>query len=285
MSRRSSCAQRSSLPSRLLRALCGDQPRPRGARCCTLRLEELEPRFVPSTDPFASPTFQQQLNNLMVMSNVPQASLAVSRGGPIYTYTVTNDNFYISQGLPLPSPVTPDSLFRIGSISKSFTAVAVMTLVQQNLLNLSDSALIQLGYQPGDTISGFNPTDPTQTVSATLPDQLFDINIADLMDMTSGLPLAVPVVSQTSLDAQRAGFKVSEEDQVLYTWGSYAALAFNGQPPYVLPATSDQQMRYYWYEVSTEIAQGKFTLPTPGSVYEYSDTAYTILGNIVERLA
>jgi CubicO group peptidase (beta-lactamase class C family) len=178
-------------------------------------LEVLEPRLVPSTDPFASPVFQQQLSTLMQTSDIPQASLAVSRGGSTYTYTATNDQFYTSRGLPLPGPVAPDSLFRIGSISKSFTAVAAMTLVQQNLLNLSDSALVQLGYKIGDTISGHDPTDPIKTVSATLPDRLFDINIADLLDMTSGLPLAVPVVSQTSVDAHNAGFYVPEEDQVL----------------------------------------------------------------------
>jgi CubicO group peptidase (beta-lactamase class C family) len=248
-------------------------------------LEALEPRLVPSTDPFASPAFQQQLSTLMQTSDIPQASLAVSRGGSMYTYTVTNDTFYTSRGLPLPSPVAPDSLFRIGSISKSFTAVAAMTLVQQNLLNLSDSALVQLGYKIGDTISGHDPTNPINPVSATLPDRLFDISIADLLDMTSGLPLAVPVVSQTSVDAQKAGLNPPDEDQVLYTWGSYAALAFDGKPPYALPATSDQQIRYYWYELSTEINQGKVTLPTPGSVYEYSDTGYAILGNIVQRTA
>src|SRR5262249_29907959 len=150
------------------------------------RLEVLEPRLVPSTDPFASPAFQQQLSALLKSSDVPQASLAVSRGGQIYTYTTTNDNFYTSRGLPLPSPVAPDSLIRIGSVSKSFTAVAVMTLVQQNLLNLSDPALVRLGYKIGDTISGYDPTNPINPVSARLPDRLFDINIADLLDMTSG---------------------------------------------------------------------------------------------------
>jgi CubicO group peptidase (beta-lactamase class C family) len=241
------------------------------------RAEALEERSLPSADPFASPAFRQQFAALLGTFDVPQASLAAERDGQVFTYTTTNGNFFSQRNLPPPNPVTPDSLFRIGSITKSFTAVALMTLVQQGALNLADSALTDLGYKRGDTISGNDPTNPIKKVSALLPDQLFDISVADLMDMTSGLPLDVPVKSQT--------FPGAPDDQVVYSAGSYAALAFEAGPPYAAPATSDQQIHYYLYEVANEIDNGTFTLPTPGSVYEYSDTGYTILGNIVQRVA
>ncbi len=242
------------------------------------KLELLEERLTPTSNPFNSPTFQQAMTNLLENFDVPQTSLAVSRDGQTYTFEQTNAEFFTKRNLPQPAPVTPQSLFRVGSVTKSFTSVALMTLVQAGDINLSDSAFAVLGFKPGETISGFDPLDGKTDVSAVLPDSLFAISIASLMGMTSGLPLDVPVKSST--------FPNAPDDQVIYEEGSYAALTFAGKPPYTMgPATSQQQLNYYLFEVSTEIANGTLSLPIPGSTYTYNDTGYTILGNIVEAVA
>jgi CubicO group peptidase (beta-lactamase class C family) len=241
-----------------------------------LALEALEPRLAPAVDPFASVAFQQAFLGLLEEFGVPQASVAAQRDGVTWTYVRTNESYFTDNNLQ-PGPLGADSLFRIGSVSKSFTSTALMTLVQAGHLNLSDSAVGALGYQRGDTIQGTDSLDPSRTLSATIPDVLFAISIADVMGMTSGLPLEVPVRSRT--------FPDSPPDQVIYTHGSYAALAFAGAPPYALPATSQQQVRYYLYQVAAQVDAGTLTLPTPGSVYEYNDTGYSILGNIVDRVA
>ena len=46
------------------------------------------------------------------------------------------------------TPVTPESLFRIASISKPFTAVAVLQLIEAGRLRLDDRAFALLGFDP-----------------------------------------------------------------------------------------------------------------------------------------
>lgn len=246
-----------------------------------LQLERLEDRTVPSTNPFDSSYFQQQMTDLLAQYQVPEASLSLLRGGELFTWT--------SSGTSSP---TPDSVFRIGSISKSFAAAVTMNLVEDGHLGLDDPALAVLGYTPGQVISGDDPTQPGTTVGAALPPALFQITVRDLLSMSSGLPLEVPVTSTT--------FPGAGKSQVLYLQGSYAALAFAGGPPYAAPADVNQQINYYLYQVSAAFAAnpvvyrgpdavarqaaGDFVLLSPGRYYVYSDIGYAILGAITQSV-
>jgi CubicO group peptidase (beta-lactamase class C family) len=190
-------------------------------------------------NPFtSSPVFSTALLSLMQAYGVPEVSVAADQGGQVYAYTQINDQFYTDHLLPVPaaSSLTPDSLFRIESITKTFTSVAIMTLVQDHYLELTDSALADLGYSPHVPLKGFDPVSG-KPVSIYLPQQLFAITVADLMDMTSGLPTVIPINSQT--------FTGSGAVQDLE--GSYAALAFAGPPPYLSPATALEQINYFLY--------------------------------------
>lgn len=64
--------------------------------------------------------------------NVPGAVVGVLYGGETKTagFGVTNVDH--------PLPVTPDTLFQIGSITKTYTATAVMRLVEQGVLSLDE---------------------------------------------------------------------------------------------------------------------------------------------------
>ncbi len=70
--------------------------------------------------------------------NVPGASVTIVEGGQIVL-----SKGYGFADLKAKKPVTPETVFRAGSISKSFTGIAVMMLVEEGKLNL-DAKLADL---------------------------------------------------------------------------------------------------------------------------------------------
>lgn len=88
------------------------------------------------------------------------AALVARDGQVIYRNAFGNAN------LELDVPMTPDMVFRIGSITKQFTAVAILQLLEQGKLNLNDE------------ITKFIPDYPTQG---------HKITIHHLLNHTSGI--------------------------------------------------------------------------------------------------
>ena len=106
-------------------------------------------------------------------SAIPGAAVAVTRGDRVL---MVRGYGHDSTG----EAVTGDSLFRIASLSKSFTALAVMQLVDAGLLHLDDPVQ--------DHLPEFQLADPRA-------DQ---ITVRQLLDHTSGLTDAVvPELSRT----------------------------------------------------------------------------------------
>ena len=97
---------------------------------------------------------------------LPGASLAVGRGGQVL--------FARGFGwadVDAKKPVQPNSLFRLASISKSITAIAVMRTVEQGCLSLDDKILPWLG----------------ELVPAEIPDARWrDIRLRHLLQHTGG---------------------------------------------------------------------------------------------------
>jgi CubicO group peptidase (beta-lactamase class C family) len=87
---------------------------------------------VADTDPRLA-AYDDLMNEFMRMHQPPGAALAVSRDGRL----VYARGFGLAD-LERKEPVHPLSLFRIASISKPFSATAVMQLVQQGRLRLDD---------------------------------------------------------------------------------------------------------------------------------------------------
>jgi D-alanyl-D-alanine carboxypeptidase len=92
-----------------------------------------------SPDPLVIPPVTQadiasvntSVSNFMASYNIPGASLAVSKNGKL-VYIKGFGKANISTG----ESVTPAHRFRLASVSKTFTGVAIMKLVQAGLLNL-----------------------------------------------------------------------------------------------------------------------------------------------------
>ena len=103
---------------------------------------------------------------LMEMNNVPGAALPLIKDGNIVL-----EQGYGFRDLAAPAPVTTATLFNIGSISKSFTALGIAQLVDRQRVEL-DAPVIR--YIPDLRLS-----DPQVAMRVTL---------RQLLSHTSGLP-------------------------------------------------------------------------------------------------
>lgn len=93
---------------------------------------------------------------------IPGAAVAITHGDEVvYVRGFGHD----SGG----NPVTARTLFRIASLSKSFTSLAVMQLVDEGLVSLDDTLASHL--------TDFHPADPRSA----------DISVRQILDHTSGL--------------------------------------------------------------------------------------------------
>ena len=87
--------------------------------------------------------FDELMEKFVSDNKIPGASLAVAKDGRL----VYARGFGYSD-LKKREPVRPDSLFRIASISKPFTAVAILQLVEQGKLSLDTSVFDLLPHKP-----------------------------------------------------------------------------------------------------------------------------------------
>jgi CubicO group peptidase (beta-lactamase class C family) len=95
---------------------------------------------------FTSVAGGQQKNRSALVSDVDSIANAALKGGPIAGISVAivqNGNVVLAKGygyanLEHDVPSTPDTVYRIRSISKMFTAVGVLQLAEQGKLGLED---------------------------------------------------------------------------------------------------------------------------------------------------
>jgi uncharacterized protein (TIGR03437 family) len=108
------------------------------------------------------------MQGLLTKYSIPGAALSVTKNGALvyargFGYGNTTSN----------TAVQPDSLFRVASVSKTFTAISILELVQQGKIQLSQSAF---GLLP----------NITPLPGATLNAQLANVTVQDLLNMTGG---------------------------------------------------------------------------------------------------
>ena len=91
----------------------------------------------PGRKPAAAPSFATTIDGIVADAmrdgRTPGVSIAVARGGRLV--------YAKGHGLAnveLNVPATPDTVFRIGSITKQFTAAAIMQLVEDGKMSLDD---------------------------------------------------------------------------------------------------------------------------------------------------
>ena len=145
----------------MTRKLCG-----RLLAICAVCISVAVLTISPSLSAHDSGTADVLMLRLMSTHNVPGAALALIKDGSIVL-----EKGYGFRDLAAHDPVTTATLFNIGSISKSFTALGVTQLVDQHQLDL-DAPVLR--YIPDLRLS-----DPQATQAVTL---------RQLLSHTSGLP-------------------------------------------------------------------------------------------------
>lgn len=151
---------------------------------------------------------------------------------PAIAYGIVVDNeLILSSGIgdinvETGSPATPESAFRIASMTKSFTAMAIMKLRDEGKLSLSDPA--------SKYIAEISSLEYLTTDAGP-------IDIKNLLTMTAGFPEDNP-------------------------WG-------------------DRQLDETDQMLMTLVRQGISFSNVPSFDYEYSNTGYALLGNIISRIS
>lgn len=123
---------------------------------------------------------EKQINEQMVSQSIPGFSMAIVQGQEV----VYSKGFGVTNKEEGGIPVTANTLFRIGSLSKPLTATAIMVLVDRGILNL-DIPIKE--YVPFFTLKD-------QTAASK-------ITLRMLLSHTAGLPDGTDIVGSRNLDA------------------------------------------------------------------------------------
>lgn len=171
---------------------------------------------------------------------VPGAAVAVRKGGK-----VVHLNCYGYANLETGAKITPDTIFDLGSLSKQFTAVAVLDLVNRNKLNINDHL--------SKFFKGF-------------PRYADDITVEDLIHHTSALPEYVELYV-ASRRAEKDWYQV--------------ALA---TPDEWYPRMPTGKKEITNKDVLKWIATQTLLPRPPDTEFKYSNSGYVVLAELVKRV-
>ena len=164
--------------------------------------------------------------------DTPGAAVVVIRDGRILM-----EKCYGSADLGKGTLIGPDTAFRLGSVTKQFTAMAVMQLAERG----------KLSYE--DPLSKYFPVFPAYARKITL---------RHLLQHTAGLP------------EYEALFVA--QDKIDWNWPR----SVQSEPSAFEPTSKDA------LEILAQVEEPRFAA---GSRYEYSNSGYVILAQIVERVS
>lgn len=126
------------------------------------------PAPVPTTPVISSPGFDQQYRRFLNRWQIPGSSVVILKNG----------QFILARGygwadVKNQRPMTPDSVFRVASVSKAITAVATLKLVQDGKLRLDSKVY--------DILSDLRPLTNSAPNS-----RIYSIRVRHLLEMSSG---------------------------------------------------------------------------------------------------
>jgi D-alanyl-D-alanine carboxypeptidase len=146
--------------------------------------------------------------------------------------------------------------FRTASVSKTFTAAAIMLLQQRGLLNINDKIT--------DNIPGTNTPYLPDTEDYNVPYKQ-DITIRMLLMHRAGIfDVSNNVIPENQFSQNK-----------LYVGQSYLDYQKNIDPNHT----------FTFDELVGVVARNQLSFFQPGSAYHYSDTGYSMLGKIIEQVS
>jgi D-alanyl-D-alanine carboxypeptidase len=178
--------------------------------------------------------------------NLPDgAGVLVRLASPRGTWTVTSG---------MPQGTGADSHYRIASVSKTFTAASIMLLYQQGKLNLDDRVTQSI---PGTT-DPYLPATPEYAIPYKN-----QITIREILSHRAGI------------------FDVFNDPIPKTSKAPYAGELYNTY----MSKYSGPDHQFTVDELAGVLSQNQLSFFKPGTEYHYSDTGYTLLVKIVERVA
>ena len=208
--------------------------------------------------------YHEEVKQFVETWNLPGAQLAI-----IYNGTIVFDESYGVQDLTTQEPVTSDSRFRIASLSKAITAAAIQTLVVRGNISLNDKVVDLIpDLVPGNLDGCAYPLHSNRFYAS-------HIEVGHLLNHTSGLV--------TNLTGWHYAYDWVDTDT------KPAPVLNEGvNNPCIDHVTVSQEYdngTLAPVKVETMIRE-TLRLPLnsqPGTVYDYSNIGYRILGEISER--
>lgn len=194
-----------------------------------------------------------QVTAFMNTYNIPAATMAIAKDGKlVYMRSFGHANLAETE------PTQPYHMFRIASVSKPITGIAIMKMVQDNKLSLSDKVFGPQGLLANNSyLDSANVTD----------NRVFDITVQQLLEHSGG-------------------------------WDRSIACTPNPAPPYTWFPNSCDPIGFPLHVTQTlgipnpvnEEALIRFLMEkglnfTPGSAYRYSNIGYLALGLVIEELS
>lgn len=188
-------------------------------------------------------SYEAYVQTLIDEFQVPGAIIAVAKNGELF-YEKT----FGHRDREEESPVDLDTVFGIGSITKSFTCLAIMQLQEEGKLSVNDPVV---KYLPE-----FRTPDEAHTKAIT---------IHHFMTHTLGLPPLPSLIPamQRSLEADPTA------EELLKHFAKYGNE----------PIDTFEQLMAFIGELKFEL------LGPPGTQFSYSNDAFGLLGTIVERVS
>jgi len=193
------------------------------------------------------------VTSFMSTYNIPGASFALSKNGKlVYHRAFGNANIAQSE------TTQPHHLFRIASLSKPITSIAIMNLVENNQIALSDNVF---------GIGGLLENHPVIS-SANITDTLiYDITVQNLLEHSAGWDRSINCFPTPTLPYSNN---------------------FSGCDPIVAPLhvtqangttnpAKEEDMIVYLLEKGLNFA--------PNTGYAYSNIGYLVLGEIIEEIS
>lgn len=200
-------------------------------------------------------TVQTRLNEMLATKYAAYRSannLPDGAGALVYMKS-PNGAWLATAGLP--AGVTENHHYRVASVTKTFTAAAIMLLEQQGKLGIDDVVTAAI---PGRTIP-YLPDSPDY---------------------------AFPFKSQMTIRqllSHRAGVFDITNDPVPST--STAPYAGKYYPQYVFEDLSEPDHQFTFDELAGVVAVNGLSYWAPGADYHYSNTGYMLLAVIIERIS
>ncbi len=187
----------------------------------------------------------ETIQSFLEEQGIPGASIAIAKDGQLF---YTRGLGVVDQASE--EPVHPYHRFRIGGVSKTVTAVAVIKLIEEGKLSLDDKVFGDEGIINKGILLEFNITD----------DRVFDITVGQLLMHTAGWDTGLDCLpySDDGCDPVFMPLKVTEA-----TGGSNPANKI-----YTIGFALEQGLQF-----------------APGTDFAYSNVGYLILEQVIARVS